>query len=221
MGKYRSVFDIIGPVMVGPSSSHTAGAVRIGKIARNIYGRQPDKVKITFYGSFAHTYRGHGTDVAIISGLLNFDTFDERIPEAFSYAEEAGMDVEIKTSDEKTRYPNTAKIELTGQNDKLLMTGVSIGGGAIMIADINGFRCHIAGDTPALLVMHKDIYGTIARIMMRIADYKINVSHLEDSRHAKGEVALMIIETDEPISRDLQNELRELPNVERVIEVRL
>lgn len=220
MSKYRSIFEIIGPVMVGPSSSHTAGAVRIGQIARNIYGNNPTRAEITFYGSFAHTYSGHGTDVAIIAGIMKMETFDSRIPTAYREAEKAGLAIEIKVSSRPVSFPNTAKVELFGKKDSVSVVGISIGGGIVQIVNVNGFDCHITGDNPAILVFHKDVKGRIAAVTNLIAEHEINVSHLEVSRHQKGEIALMILQTDEHVAKHILKEMREIRDITRVIQVK-
>lgn len=219
--KYNSVRDIIGPIMVGPSSSHTAGAVRIGQIARSIYGGTPERADIIFYGSFAKTYRGHGTDVAIAAGLLGFSTFDDRIPDALELAEPEGMTVKLHVSHDRTDHPNTARIKLQGHLGTLDMVGVSVGGGAVSITEINGFRVRLQGDIPTLLIMHQDRSGMIAAVTNILAKYNINISHMEVSRTDKGKNALMSIETDEKISHELRVELRSLPDTQRVIQVQV
>ncbi len=222
MSKYRSVFEIIGPVMVGPSSSHTAGAVRIGQIARNIFGEKPDKAIITFYGSFAHTYLGHGTDVAIIAGILGMETFDSRIPIAYQVAQEEHLDLVIKENYEPVQYPNTACIELFGNKpgNSVSVVGISVGGGTIQIIEVNGFDCHITGENPAVLVFHHDVKGRIAAVTNIIAKHEINVSHLEVSRREKGDMALMIFQTDEPIAENVLCELKQVQDIMRVIQVK-
>ncbi len=220
MSKYRSVFEIIGPVMIGPSSSHTAGAVRIGQIAANIYGGLAKKAKITFYGSFAHTYAGHGTDVAMIAGIMGMETFDTRIPRAFAEAKKAGLNIQIEENFEPVQYPNTAKIELSGDRDPISLIGISVGGGTVQILEINGFECHITGENPAILVFHRDVKGRIAAVANVIANHEINVSHLEVSRQAKGKIALMIFQTDEPVADSIIQELAEIKDITRVIQVK-
>ena len=127
--KFKSVFDIIGPVMIGPSSSHTAGAARIGRVARDLFGRQPDWAKIHLYGSFAETYKGHSTDVAIVGGLLDYDTDDERIKTSFEEAEKAGMEFEFIPETGHTDHPNTARVVIGDCQSEMSMVGISIGGG--------------------------------------------------------------------------------------------
>lgn len=221
MMRYNSICDIIGPIMVGPSSSHTAGAVRIGQLARSIYGGRAEKAEIYFYGSFAHTYRGHGTDVAIVAGLLGLSTFDNQIPQAMQLAEKVGMEVKISARHETPPHPNTARISLHGALGTLDIVGISIGGGIVNIIEINGFRVQLQGDSPALLVMHKDKAGVIAAVTSFFTEYHINISHMEVSRQSRGKSALMVIETDEALPNRMKMDIRALPAAERVIEVRI
>jgi L-serine dehydratase, iron-sulfur-dependent, beta subunit len=212
--KYRSVFDIIGPVMIGPSSSHTAGAARIGQMARRLFGGKPEHVEMTLYGSFAETYKGHGTDVALAAGLLNFETNDSRLPEALFIAREQGIKITI-TPDKKKQvpHPNTARLILSGAGKTLELIGVSIGGGKIEITEVDGFSISLTGSNPALLVLHRDKYGAVAEVAGLIAKYEINISHMEVSRHEKGHLALMVIQTDEEISEALAAEIAGLQNM--------
>lgn len=219
--KYNSVADIIGPVMVGPSSSHTAGAVRIGQIAREIYGEQPETAAITFYGSFAHTFRGHGTDVAVVAGLLGMSTFDRRIPEALKLALEVGMKVTIRTSDERVQHPNTARIQLNGKAGKLEIIGVSVGGGAVQIMNIDGYRVRLMGDVPSLLIMHQDTVGVVASITQMLGSEQINIAHMELSRKAKGKSALLTLEADGKISTELLLKILSLPYIQKVVQIQV
>lgn len=211
--KYRSVFDIIGPVMIGPSSSHTAGAVRIGRIARHLFGRQPEKVRIHLYGSFAQTYKGHGTDVALVAGLLDFETNDGRLTQSLSIAANSGMDVTIIPENEPSRHPNTVRLHLVSESGELDLAGVSIGGGKIEIIEVDGFHISLSGSNPALFVLHNDRYGAVATVAGMIAKYEINISYMEVSRKEKGHLALMVIQTDEEVSTELAAEIATLPNM--------
>ncbi|TCP29140.1 L-serine dehydratase [Scopulibacillus darangshiensis] len=211
--KYRSVFDIIGPVMIGPSSSHTAGAARIGRVARQLFGKAPKTVTIRLYGSFAKTYKGHGTDVALIGGLLDFDTFDERIVQAVRLAEETGMAVEFIEEDEHTDHPNTVRLHLKDNEDELDIVGVSVGGGKIEITELNGFEISLSGSHPALLVVHQDRYGAVATVASILAEHEVNISHMEVSRKLKGQVALMVIETDQEVSQAIATDCLARPNM--------
>ncbi|MBO9130198.1 L-serine ammonia-lyase, iron-sulfur-dependent subunit beta [Bacillus sp. 165] len=214
--KYRSVFDIIGPIMIGPSSSHTAGAARIGRVARTLFGRQPKKVVVSLYGSFAQTYKGHGTDVAIIGGLLDFDTHDPRIPESLNLAKEAGMEIDFIEEDAVTDHPNTARVLISDERDQLEVVGISIGGGTIEIVELNGFELKLSGAHPAILVVHNDRYGVIASVANILTKYRINIGHMEVSRKEVGQTALMIIEVDHNIDEHVMEELKSLPNILQV-----
>ena len=195
--KYRSVFEIIGPVMIGPSSSHTAGAARIGRVARDLFGRQPEWARIHLYGSFAETYKGHGTDVAIIGGLLDYDTFDERIRTAFEDAAALGMTFEFIPEEEEADHPNTAKIVIGDSQGEMELVGISIGGGTMEVTELNGFPLRLSGHFPALLVVHDDRSGVIANVSNAIASQGMNIAHMEVGRKEKGKMALMVIEVDQ------------------------
>lgn len=211
--KYRSVFDIIGPVMIGPSSSHTAGAARIGRVARTLFGKQPEWVEISLYGSFAKTYRGHGTDVALVGGLLGYDTFDTRIVDALTTAEQQGMKVSITPENAVSDHPNTARLRLGDDEEELEVVGISIGGGKIEITELNGFELRLSGNYPAVFVVHNDRYGVIAAVANLLAKHEINIGHMEVSRREKGKQALMVIEVDQNIDDSVLAELMTLPNV--------
>ncbi|TDL51715.1 L-serine ammonia-lyase, iron-sulfur-dependent, subunit beta [Paenibacillus dendritiformis] len=215
--KYRSVFDIIGPIMVGPSSSHTAGAAKIGRLARSIFGRQPKKVHIFLYGSFAETYKGHATDVALVAGLLDFDTNDARLPQSLKLAEEAGMTVEITAEDAVPEHPNTARIRLSDDQEDMEVTGISIGGGKVEIVELNGFKLKLSGQCPAILILNHDRYGVIAGVTRILSEARVNIGHMEVSRKEKGKMALMVIETDEMIDEAMFGQIRGLPGVNRVL----
>ncbi|PEZ68921.1 L-serine ammonia-lyase, iron-sulfur-dependent subunit beta [Bacillus sp. AFS017274] len=215
--KYRSAFDIIGPVMIGPSSSHTAGAARIGRVARTLFGKQPKKAIISLYGSFAKTFRGHGTDVAVVGGILDFDTDDERIPASLTIAEEAGMEVTFTIEDTVMDHPNTVKIRLFDEDKELELVGISIGGGTIEITELNTFKLKLSGENPAILVVHNDVFGIISSVSTVLANHEINIGHMEVSRKEKGQMALMVIEVDQKIKGDVMKEIEGLENVSQVI----
>lgn len=218
--KFTSVFDIIGPVMIGPSSSHTAGAARIGRVARDLFGRQPKWAKIHLYGSFAETYKGHGTDVAIIGGLLDYDTYDERIKTAFKEAENAGLTFEFITESDHPEHPNTARIVIGDNDTEMSMVGISIGGGAIEITELNGFPLRLSGGMPAILVVHDDRAGCIANVANCLAKHNINIGHMEVSRKERGNMALMVIEVDQNIDQSILREIELLPNITKVTRIK-
>lgn len=217
--KFKSVFDIIGPVMIGPSSSHTAGAARIGRVARDLFGRQPSWARIHLYGSFAETYKGHSTDVAIIGGLLDYDTFDERIKTAFKEAEKLGMSYEFIPETGNVDHPNTARIVIGDDKSEMSMMGISIGGGKIEITELNGFPLRLSGNHPAILVVHDDRSGCIANVANCLYKYDINIGHMEVSRKERGDMALMVIEVDQTVDVEVMGELRELPNITQVTRI--
>ena len=217
--KFKSVFDIIGPVMVGPSSSHTAGAARIGLLARNLFGGQAEKVDIYLYGSFRDTYQGHATDVALLGGLLGYDTDDDRIIRAKEEAKLNNIEYSIIEMNEERSHPNTAVLHLFKGEEELVIEGVSIGGGKIELVSINGYNINLSGNYHALLVFHKDEFGTIARVTTKLGDEELNISQMSVSRKEKGQVALMTVELDDTISKEALEEIRAVKGVDRVIEM--
>lgn len=215
MGVYKSVFDIIGPVMIGPSSSHTAGAARIGKVVRQIFGEQPEKVDFYLYESFAKTYRGHGTDIALVGGLLDMNPDDERLSDSLKIAYEAGMDVAFIPKPEKADHPNSVKIVVKKGERTMTCTGISIGGGAIQISEINGFKINLDMSTPTYITVHQDKPGIVAKVTSILSEHKINISTMTVTRESKGEKAIMIIEVDERIE-GLTCHLKDIDGVDEV-----
>lgn len=195
--KYRSIFDIIGPIMVGPSSSHTAGAARIGKVVRRIFGEQPESVDIYLYESFAKTYRGHGTDIALVGGLLGMEPDDARLADSLKLAYESGMEVCFVPKKEKAEHPNMVQIKVSKGTHKLTVTGISIGGGNIQISEVNGFKLSLSLGTPTFIIVQQDVPGMIAKITQLFSEAKVNIGTMTVTRESKGEKAIMIIETDE------------------------
>ncbi|UUY77998.2 L-serine ammonia-lyase, iron-sulfur-dependent subunit beta [Staphylococcus saprophyticus] len=216
--KYKTVFDIIGPTMVGSSSSHTAGAVRIGLVARDLFNQLPKQADIYLYGSFMETYKGHGTDVALVGGLLGYDTDDDRIQTSLETAEEAGMKVNFIEMAEERSHPNTAIINMRDGDKEISVEGVSIGGGKIEVVAINGFNIAISGNYPALLVFHKDTFGTIGRVANILGDSSINVGSMQVSRKEKGDQALMTCELDDAVNDEI---IEKIKNVDGVVTVSL
>lgn len=214
--KYKSVFDIIGPVMIGPSSSHTAGVVRIGRLAAELFGEPLESALINFYGSFSQTYRGHATDVAIVGGLLGFSTDDKRIRNALDYAKESHVNIEFVSCNEECKHPNTITMYLKNNHKSMKITGVSLGGGTVAITEINGFQINLSGENPSLLISHQDAFGAISSVTKIFADNEINIAHMEVSRSAKGEEALMIIESDQKINQNLVDNLCKAKHVKWV-----
>lgn len=217
--KFKSVFDIIGPIMIGPSSSHTAGAARIGRVTRSLFGREPKWAKIHLYGSFAKTYKGHGTDVAIVGGILDFDTFDPRISTSLDLAKEKGMKVQFIEEDTHTDHPNTARVRIGDDEGEMELVGISIGGGKAEVIELNGFELRLSGSNPAILVMHNDRYGAIAAVTQLLAKHELNIGHMEVSRKEVGKEALMVIEVDQNVSDELLKELETYDHILQVAKV--
>ena len=200
MAHTRSVFDVIGPVMIGPSSSHTAGAVRLGRLARAVFGEQPARAHITLHGSFASTGRGHGTDLALVAGLLGFAPDDVRIRIADEEARRAGLDVSFSEADLGEVHPNTARLELSSADGRTVtVQGSSVGGADVMLTAIDDFEVNITGELPVLVVEHRDQPGVIASVSAVLARYGVNIASMEVSRERRGARALMVIETDHEV----------------------
>lgn len=216
--KFKSVFDIIGPTMVGPSSSHTAGAVRIGLVARGLFSEMPDQVDIYLYGSFMETYKGHGTDVALVGGLLGYDTDDDRLPTSIQTAETMGIRINFIEMKEERSHPNTTILHMRKGDKDISVEGISIGGGNIEIVAINGFKITLSGNYPALLVFHQDIFGTIGKVANILGEHSINVGSMQVSRKEKGDQALMTCELDDAIDDEILTQIR---HVEGVVTVSL
>ncbi|MFD1038026.1 L-serine ammonia-lyase, iron-sulfur-dependent subunit beta [Virgibacillus byunsanensis] len=214
--KYNSVFDIIGPVMIGPSSSHTAGAARIGKAARNLLGKEPKWARIHLYESFAKTYKGHGTDFALVGGLLGYETDDTRMSKALDTAKEKNMDIEFIEDSAASAHPNTARLIIGNDTEDLELVGISIGGGKVEITELNGFELRLSGNHPAILIMHNDRFGAIASVTKILAKHEINIGHMEVNRKDVGKEALMVIEVDQNVN---DNVLEELQHADHIIQI--
>ena len=215
--KYRSVFDIIGPVMIGPSSSHTAGAVRIGLFTRYIFGRQPEDVKITLYGSFKETYKGHGTDIALIGGLLGYNTSDKRIRTSMDDAKLAGMEFEFIESGIEHIHPNTAKIEVQAGRYSLDLIGKSIGGGKMVIFELLGFDVNLSGDFPTYFIFYKFKDENKKNLSIKIDELfgDKKVSEKYSSSILEG-TNLLVVESREKIDEETINKLTELEFINEV-----
>ena len=211
------VFDIIGPIMVGPSSSHTAGACRIGKYARGILSEEPMNAVIKLSGSFKKTYRGHGTDKAIIAGLLGFNEDDERIRDSIEIAKKEGRNFTIVEEDIEKAHANTAEITMIKTNgEKVIIEGASIGGGNILITKINDAKVNINGLFDVLVVGHVDIPGMVYKITKVLYEWRININGLSLHREEKSGNAVAIIEVDDRISDKLCDEMRAIENIKYV-----
>ncbi len=195
-----SLLDIIGPVMVGPSSSHTAGACRLGLLARGLVGGTPERALIELHGSFARTGEGHGTDKAIAGGLMGFRPDDDRIRNALDIAEREGLAYtfeKTKLGEEGETHPNTVRISLEHGSRKAVMTGASLGAGRVMVNEIDGYSVEVSGAHHTIVLVAEDIKGSIARISGILADDGVNIANLRLTRKQRGGDAFMVIEVDD------------------------
>lgn len=199
-----NLFDIIGPVMVGPSSSHTAGAVRIGNIAKKLLGEEVKKAIIYFHGSFKLTGKGHGTDKALLAGLMGMDVDDPRIPDSFIEAEKQGLEYEFKGIDLGDAHPNSVKLSLTGVNGKQQeMIACSIGGGQIQVREIDGLTVSFNGNYPTLIIRNQDIPGQVQKVTTFLAEENVNIGTMHLYRSSRGAEAVMVIECDREIPEEV------------------
>lgn len=197
MAEQSSVFDMIGPVMIGPSSSHTAGVVRIGRVARKILGKNPETADITFYNSFARTYEGHGSDRAIIAGLMDYKTDDERIRNAFDHAKELDFSYKFRSvGNANTMHPNTVKVSASVGDRKVEVIGESRGGGVIKIVGVNGFGVGFNANLSTMILMANDKKGAIAFIATILANDDCNIASMSVNRKGKNDQACHVIEMD-------------------------
>jgi L-serine dehydratase len=193
-------FDIVGPRMIGPSSSHTAGAAKLSHMAWKIAGGDVKKATLTLYGSFADTGRGHGTDKALIAGVLGLTPDDDRISNAYALAKEKGVSVEIIFSDEDVEKPNTARIRIESDSGSATeIVGVSVGGGNILITEIDGLSVEFTGEYPTMIVRQIDVPGVITKVTGILAENGINIAFMRVFRHGRREDAYMVIETDQSV----------------------
>lgn len=216
-----NVFDIIGPVMIGPSSSHTAGAVRLGRVAYKLLGTEAVSARIELTGSFAQTYRGHGTDKALVAGIMGMDSDDERIRRSLELASEAGMEVAFVETNIPNAHPNTARITLAGRHgESAVVQGASVGGGSILITAINGMSVSFTGQYNTILVRHLDKPGAIAAVTQFMAGSDMNIGNFRLSREHRGGEALMTIEVDGDVADAVMDALNALEPVQKAVLIR-
>ncbi|NLF34680.1 MAG: L-serine ammonia-lyase, iron-sulfur-dependent, subunit beta [Clostridiales bacterium] len=211
-----TIFDIMGPVMVGPSSSHTAGAVRIGLITRRLLGETPARADIKLHGSFAATGAGHGTDKALAAGLLGLMPDDTRIPHSFSLAQEAGMALSIGAVDLRDAHPNTVILSVTGQGGRQLeVNASSLGGGRVRVNAIDAMEAAFTGDYPTLIIRNEDRPGLVAEVSTLLSEHGVNIATMQLYRDRRGGLAVMVIESDQPIPAGMLGYLRTQPGIVR------
>lgn len=212
------ILDIIGPIMVGPSSSHTAGAVRIGLVARKLLGSTPVRAELYLHGSFAATGRGHGTDMALIAGLLGFAPDDERIPQSFEYAKKAGLEFHFDTIQLRDAHPNSVLIKACGAGGHSIeVVGASIGGGRIEIREFAGMKLRFSADGPTLIVQNRDFPGSVADVSYILSRLNINIATFQVTRNSRGGTAVMVIECDAPIEPDVIERIESMPGIIRAV----
>ena len=208
------IFDLIGPIMVGPSSSHTAGAVRIGYVARKIFREEPVKAEITLHGSFAATGRGHGTDRALVAGLLGMHPDDSRIPESFEIAQQRGLDFKFENRELRSAHPNTAKIKLSAADGRELeIVAASVGGGRIEVRELAGMPMRFTADKPTLIISNNDKPGSIAKVSEVLSKEHINIATFNVNRSSRGGRAIMVIECDSPVSAEALRHIADSPDI--------
>lgn len=207
-----SLLDIIGPIMVGPSSSHTAGACRLGLLARALVGGTPQTARIELHGSFARTGEGHGTDKAIAGGLMGFRPDDERLRTALEIAEHEHLDYRFeKTTISEEAHPNTVRISLERDGRSSVMVGSSLGAGRVVVTEIDGYHVEVTGNYASIVLVAEDVRGSVARIAGILAEHGLNIATLRLSRKQRGGDAFMVIEIDEAPSEAVRDEIRALP----------
>lgn len=215
--KKMNIFDIVGPVMVGPSSSHTAGAVRIGYVSRKLMGEPIKKVCLLLYGSFLATGKGHGTDRALVAGLLGMQPDDERIPFAFEEAKKAGMEFVFGTANLKEAHPNSVVLEMTGVSGrKLEVIAASLGGGRMKICKLDGMEANFCAEYPTLIVQNQDQPGCVATVTTMLSELGINIATLQLYRDSRGGDAVMVVECDREVPETSVHWLQEQPGIRRV-----
>ncbi len=207
-----SLFNIIGPVIIGPSSSHTAGAVKLGLLARKIFSEKPEEVKFVLYNSYAKTGKGHGTDKGLLAGVLGFDVDNENIKNAFELAEKEGIKFSFENKNDFSRHPNSVDI-IFEKPFKLVVKGDSIGGGNIVVTDINDYKVELRGDYYTLMIIYKDKPGMVYNATNIIRQENVNIASLICNRTQKGEEASMCISLDSPLSEDALEKLNKIEEV--------
>ena len=218
MAERSSIFDMIGPIMVGPSSSHTAGVVRIGRVARRVLGETPESVTITFYNSFAKTYEGHGSDRAVLAGLMDFKTDDSRIKTALDIAKQKPINYVFRSVlNASTLHPNSIRVKMKSGEKEVELLGVSRGGGLISIVEIDGFDCNFTAQMHTLIFSASDVKGSIAFISNVVAQDSCNIATMTVTRNAKNHKAKLVLEMDSGVRPITLQYLNQLQWVEGVV----
>ena len=218
--KSYSVFDILGPIMIGPSSSHTAGAARLAKVASSIAGRNIASVKFILHGSFGKTYRGHGTDKALVAGILGMDPWDDKLKDSIEIAEEKGLKVEFIEGDLGDVHPNTVKFIITKEDNVTAeIVGSSVGGGNILVFEVDGQPVEFTGKYPTIIINHRDTPGMISKVSTLLYDADINIAIMKVYRNSKGLEASMMFETDSIVPKEVQDSIKNLGDIYNIREI--
>lgn len=212
-----TILDVMGPVMVGPSSSHTAGTARLGRVSREVLGLVPETLRFHLHPPLEKTYRGHGSDFALVGGAIGMSVDDPRIPEAIRIAEQSGVEIDFEEEDLGDVHPNTVRIEAAAGSRKVEIVGSSIGGAAIEVFRINGFPSRYSGESPTLLMFYRDRLAMIHQVTGILAEEGINIASLECSRKERGREAFMQIDLDSPLSSTAIATIRGLEDVREAI----
>ncbi|MBE7702976.1 MAG: L-serine ammonia-lyase, iron-sulfur-dependent, subunit beta [Cyanobacteria bacterium SIG28] len=211
--KKKTLFDVIGPIIIGPSSSHTAGAARLGYLAGKIYGELPKKIHFKLYNSFAKTGKGHGTDKGLLGGVIGLSVDNPQIRNVFELAKQSNIDFSFEFLENFSRHPNSVDFIFDGNNGKMEISGASLGGGDVIIDAINGYKFNINGNYPTLLLIYKDKPGMIYNVTVLIQKQNINIASMNCQRKARGEEASMAIYLDSPLNEETLKELSKIDEI--------
>lgn len=218
--KNVGVFDILGPIMIGPSSSHTAGAARLGKVARSVANGELEEVTFLLHGSFGKTYKGHGTDRALVAGILGMEPSDIRLRDSLEIAKEIGLKFKFEEADLGDAHPNTVKFKMvTKKGNKCDVVGCSIGGGSIQVTEVNGNKVEFTGEYPTLIISHQDIPGSVSKVTSILYHEEVNIAFMKVFRDQKGKDATMVFEIDHTISDEAIEKIKEIESIRRVIRI--
>lgn len=215
--KSLGVFDILGPIMVGPSSSHTAGAARLGKVARAIAGADIEEVIFYLHGSFAKTYKGHGTDRALVAGILGMEPSDLRLRDSLEIAKELGLKISFKESDLGDVHPNTVEFIIKGKEGRYELIGSSIGGGNIEVTSVNGNAVNFTGAYPTIIISNRDVPGVLSKVSSILYNNDINIAFMKVFRNQKGKDATMVFEVDHEIVSEIIGNIKAIDGINKVI----
>lgn len=215
--KSVGVFDILGPIMVGPSSSHTAGAARLGKVARAVSGADIEEVTFYLHGSFAKTYKGHGTDRALVAGILGMEPSDLRLRDSLEIARKLGLKIDFKEADLGDVHPNTVEFIIRGKEGNYGLIGSSIGGGSIEVTSVNGNAVNFTGAYPTVIVSNRDVPGVLSKVASILYDNDINIAFMKVFRNQKGKNATMVFEVDHEITAEIIGNIKAIEGINKVI----